>query len=329
MIPVSPSDKTSHRYRDDRDRPHTSGVSILQRLTDQGWQKITELAQRYGVSTDAVMNLLQSVINGNGTMAQFYHPELGGGGQWMQGGMTMVGDMFNYGLKSKVDGLCSELSQLLSQQPFVAPPASTQSQWQGGQQQSGYGMGGNQGNAVSMFVPDSYSGSGSGSWWPSELGSPNGSGGQNNVRYAYFSNARRLAVESNGNVTVYDTLNHQIGGVSQQQGSGGSLTLSSQFGTVDIANLPIVSVNGVAPQQSPNNFTQQPPAPQSFTPQTFAAQSFASQTSPSNSSMNSPAASAQETDIFAKIERLAELQQKGIITQEEFATKKSELLSRL
>jgi len=321
MIPVSPSARTSHHNRDDRDRPHTSGVSILQRLTDQGWQKITELAQRYGVSTDAVMNLLQSVINGNGTMAQFYHPELGGGGQWMQGGMTMVGDMFNYGLKSKVDGLCSELSQLLSQQPFVPTPASTQSQFQGGQQQSGYGMGGNQGSPVSMFVQDSTSGS----WWPSELGSPNGSGGQNNVRYAYFSNARRLAVESNGNVTVYDTLNHQIGGVSQQQGSSGSLTLSSQFGTVDIANLPIVSINGVAPQQSPANFTQQSPAPQSFTPQTFAPQTF-----PTNPSTNSsPAGSAQETDIFAKIERLAELQQKGIITQEEFATKKSELLSRL
>jgi hypothetical protein len=83
----------------------------MQRLTDQGWQKILELSQRYGVSTDAVMSMLQSVMNGNGTMAQFFHPELGGGGQWMQGGMTMVGDMFNYGLKSKVDGLCSELSQ--------------------------------------------------------------------------------------------------------------------------------------------------------------------------------------------------------------------------
>src|ERR1700687_2283953 len=94
----------------------------MQRLTDQGWQKILDLSQRYGVSTDAVMSLLQSVVNGNGTMAQFSIPELGGGGQWMQGGMTMVGDMFNYGLKSKVDGLCTELSQLLAQQPFVPPP---------------------------------------------------------------------------------------------------------------------------------------------------------------------------------------------------------------
>jgi hypothetical protein len=205
----------------------------LQRLTDQGWQKITELAQHYGVSTDAVMSLLQAVVNGNGTMAQFNHSELGGGGQWMQGGMTMVGDMFNHGLKYKVDGLCTELSQLLSQQPFVPSLQTSQSQLQGD-------------NPVNLFVPGLSAGSGS--WWPAELGSPSGSGGQNNVRYAYFSNARRLAVEINGNVTVYDTLDHQIGGVSQQQGAGGSVTLSSQYGTVDVSRLPVVSVNGVAPQ---------------------------------------------------------------------------------
>ena len=283
---------------------------MLRRLTDQGWQKITELAQRYGVSTDAVMSMLQAVVNGNGTMAQFYHSELGGGGQWMQGGMTMVGDMFNYNLKSKVDGLCTELSQLLAQQPFVPRPPNNQSQWQGGQQHSGSsGAGGSQGgDPVSLFVPDP-----SGdyrSWWPAELGSPNGSGGQNNVRYAYFSNARRLAVEINGNVTVYDTLDHQIGGVSQQQGAGGSVTLSSQYGTVDVANLPVVSVNGVAPQSLTPNF-----APQ-YTP-------------PSQPSNPTAAVNFQEADIFAKIERLADLQQKGILSPEEFAAKKSELLSRL
>jgi len=41
------------------------------------------------------------------------------------------------------------------------------------------------------------------------------------------------------------------------------------------------------------------------------------------------AETAQEIDIFAKIERLADLQQKGILSAEEFAAKKAELLSRL
>ena len=39
--------------------------------------------------------------------------------------------------------------------------------------------------------------------------------------------------------------------------------------------------------------------------------------------------SAQETDIFVKIERLAELHKKGILSAEEFAAKKAELLARL
>ena len=64
-------------------------------LTASAQQAVQELAQRYGVSTDAVTTLLSAVSLGGGTMAQFYHNELGGGGQWMRGGMTMVGDMFN------------------------------------------------------------------------------------------------------------------------------------------------------------------------------------------------------------------------------------------
>ena len=114
---------------------HASGATSLQQLTEQGRQRIEELAQRHSVSTDAVMTLLQSLVNGNGTMAQFNHRDLGGGGQWMRGGMTMVGDMFNHGLKAKIEGLCSELSQLLARQPFVPFSASFQSQSQAGPQQ--------------------------------------------------------------------------------------------------------------------------------------------------------------------------------------------------
>jgi hypothetical protein len=275
-------------------------------LTDQGRQKIDELARRYAVSTDAVMTMLQAVVNGHGSMAQFSHPELGGGGQWMQGGMTMVGDMFNYGLKSKVDGLCSELSQLLGQQPFVPPPASTQSQ----SQQDG----------ASLFVPDA-PGLASGHWWPAELGSPNGTGAQNQVRYAYFSAPRRLAVDLNGHVTVYDTLDHQIGGVSQQQGGGSSLTFTSQYGTVGVSSLPIVSLDGV-PSSAP-------------APRVAGAPSMAPAAAPSSAPTSAPPPAptsrdtAQEADIFTKIERLADLHKKGVLSEQEFSAKKAELLARL
>jgi hypothetical protein len=271
-------------------------------LTDQGRQKIDEIARRYAVSTDAVMTLLQAVVNGHGTMAQFSHPELGGGGQWMQGGMTMVGDMFNYGLKAKVDGLCSELSQLLAQQPFVPSP-SVQTQSQGG---------------TSLFVPEP-PGRGAGQWWPSELGSPNGAGGQNQIRYAYFNAARRLAVDLNGHVTVYDTLDHQIGGVSQQQGGGSSLTFTSQYGTVGVSSLPVISVDGVSVDRMPLSTPAPGPAPAPAAPP-----------APRGETGEAPRAeTGEEVDIFAKIERLADLHRKGVLSEQEFSAKKAELLARL
>ncbi|KYG10970.1 hypothetical protein BE21_09280 [Sorangium cellulosum] len=274
----------------------------MQPLTPEGQQRVSDLSQRYFVSTDAVMTLLQALVNGNGTMAQFYHPELGGGGQWMQGGMTMIGDMFNSGLKAKVEGLCAELSNLLASQPFAQAPASYPAQgWQ--QQQQG-GSGGLGGSPVSLFVPAS--GGGSGSWWPGELGAPSSSGSQNNIRYAFFPGARRLAVDVDGRVSVYDTLDHQIGGVSQQQGSGSSVTFTSQYGVVSVQSLPLVSGDAAA-QQAPGAA----PAPA----QAAAALPRAS--------------SGPEADIFAAIERLADLRQKGIITEQEFAAKKTDLLSRL
>jgi hypothetical protein len=52
-------------------------------LTPEARQAIDALAQQFGVSVDAVMVLLQALTDGNGVMAQFQHPELGGRGQWM------------------------------------------------------------------------------------------------------------------------------------------------------------------------------------------------------------------------------------------------------
>ena len=89
----------------------------MQQLTPEGQHLVAELANRHGFSVDAVTHMLFAVRNGNGTMAQFGHPEFGGGGQWMQGGMIMLGDMFNNFLKGRVDALCNEISGVLARQP--------------------------------------------------------------------------------------------------------------------------------------------------------------------------------------------------------------------
>jgi hypothetical protein len=282
----------------------------MKQLTPEGQQIINNIAQRYNFSPDAVFSMLQSVINGNGSMAQFNHPEFGGSGQWMKGGMIMLGDMFNNYLKNSVGGLCQELSNLIANQPGLIQSGSFQSQHQGAQQQSNYG-GGNQQQQnssgptgpVSLFVPPP-AGS-SGNWWPAGLQFPNSTGAQNNVRYAYFATIRRLAIEANGHVTLYDTLDHQIGGFSQQQSVGGSITFTSQYGLVDVNSLPIISIDNVPVQK------QNQPAV------TFQAK-------PANSQ-----AADQEADIFGAIEKLANLKDKGILTDAEYSAKKAKLLARL
>ena len=78
-------------------------------------------------------------------------------------------------------------------------------------------------------------------WWPLKLGTPEAAGGQGDVRYAYFRDERRLAVDRGGRVTVYDTADHDIRGVAQQQGAGRSdLVFTSQRGTVVIDDLKVL-----------------------------------------------------------------------------------------
>ncbi|CDS52705.1 hypothetical protein [Polaromonas sp. CG9_12] len=82
-----------------------------------------------------------------------------------------------------------------------------------------------------MEAPDS-------SWWPPGLSNPSSSASQNGVRYAFFADQRRLAVEQEGKVRQYDTGEHRISGVSQAQGSqGGTLRFTSQRGDVDLGSL--------------------------------------------------------------------------------------------
>lgn len=265
-------------------------------LTPEGQQQINTIALRYGISQDAVMSMLQAVVNGGGRMAQFNINELGGGGQWMQGGMTMVGDMFNNSLKNTVNSLCQELSNLISNQNiFVDVP-----------QANHFGGG---------F-------SHSGNWWPDELGSPSSSGSQNNIKYAFFpAPVSRLAIDINGEVSVYNTLDHHISGVSQQQGKGFSVLFSSQHGYVDVLNLPLVSGRGTIKSNTNNNA----PAPITNNPKQENTDAIIGKTP----LVSQPSAAVSDEDIFTKIDRLAELFNKGILTEEEFSTKKSELLARL
>ena len=267
----------------------------MRKLTPEGEAAIAEIANRHGASIDAVKTLLEAVANGGGTMAQFSHPELGGGGHWLRGGMTMVGDMFNHSLRARVDAICTELSDRLASGGFAAPHGSFQSQSQSG----GSGVT-SMSSGVSFFVEDTTSGPGH--WWPAGLGNPSATGAQNSVRYAFFPEQGRLAIDQNGRIEVYDTLDHSIQGFGQQQGGGSSLTFTSQHGLVRIDSLPRID-GAETPAREPGSDLQNP--------------------------ASSPSGSPDRDAIFATLERLAGLKEKGILSEEEFAAKKAELLKRL
>lgn len=246
----------------------SKSLRIMKTLTPAGEKFVAELASRHGLSRESAERMLGAVYQGNGSMAQFSCPEFGSG-QWMRGGMTMVSDMFNDRLKATVNDVCCEIANALEREDLFTKRES------GG------------------------AGSGSSDWWPAGLGSPSSTGTQNRSRYAFFPGTRRLAIEREGKVTVYDTGDHRIGGVGQQQGGGDSMSFSSQLGIVDLSSLPVVSGAGgkAAAGSGPST----------------AAEDKAKETG----------------DIPQLLEKLAKLRDAGVLSEEEFKGKKAELLARL
>jgi hypothetical protein len=70
---------------------------------------------------------------------------------------------------------------------------------------------------------------------------PARSGPRTIFRYAVFSEARRLVIEDQGAITVYDTGSHRIFGVAQAQSADQTLSFTSQDGLVRVSDLPKVA----------------------------------------------------------------------------------------
>ena len=136
--------------------------------------------------------------------------------QWSPG-MSMVGEMFNTQLKAKLDALCSDLAAHLDTSDAAG----------------GARPGGDKVSYRSTSRPDG--------WWPAGLGRPAAVGVQNDLRYAVFPETRRLVIDDQGTVSVYDTGSHRIFGVAQAQSADRTLTFTSEDGLVRVADLPKVS----------------------------------------------------------------------------------------
>lgn len=339
----------------------------LKTLSQQGQEQIADIASRHGFSTAAVTHMLDAMVTGYGGMAQFNHPEFGGSGQWMDGGMTMVSDLFNHELKQRVDRLCVELAALVKRQPELARPAGmnvqTQSQFNqdGSEAQQGVVAGGGLQEGLLRQEASLYGAPqkpAQQNWWPASLGQPDSTGAQNESMYAWFSGPHRLALSNNGRVTVYDTLDHRISGVSQQQANGTPLSFTSQHGAVDLSSLPIVdeeserqkndaqvytqgSLQARSNQLGGNQQEEKAPVQQNHIAlaealsvetqrkDLTAGTAHVSQPGPVAKAPVAVAPAPASTDIFATIEKLAELRGKGVLSEQEFSDKKKELLDRL
>ena len=283
----------------------------MQDLTPEAQRRLRAIAERHGVGLDAALAVLRALVAGQGAMAQFDHPELGGMGQWTQGGMTMVGDMFNQGLRARVDALCTELAALLRAEP---PPAAGPSQSQAqSQSRSGSASG------VSLFIPGA--GSSAAAWWPADLGRPASVGAQNDLRYAVFPAAQRLAIERGGQVTVYATGDHR-------------------------SPAPRAAGRGPVPDLHEPARTGARGRPAGGRGRRAAVGTGRDGRSARAARRTRDGAAGRRAAVagrraalrlgrpvlgrrLATLERLAELHRKGILTEQEFTAKKAELLSRI
>jgi hypothetical protein len=256
---------------------------------------VADLASRHEVSAEAVRMLFDAMVAGGGSQAQFNHPDLGGMGQWSRGGMLMVGDMVNNGLKAKVGALAQDLAMLVDRETGLH--ART--------------------DGVSPFADD-------GGRWPAELGRPSSTGSQNDMHYAVFPDTRRLAINVGGRTTVYDTADHSISGLSQQQGGDQRIAFTSQHGPICLESLHILSHEGVTVPKGSD-------LKKGDDAEILASMCEAEPVDKPLSTANAPSAIATDDHgvIFAKLEGLADLHQKGILSAEEYAAKKADLLGRL
>ncbi|KQT49243.1 hypothetical protein ASG52_09765 [Methylobacterium sp. Leaf456] len=174
--------------------------------------------------------------------------------------------------------------------------------------------------AATLPPPETHGLPGAGNWWPEGLGVPSSVGAQDGTRYAFFPTSRRLAVETGGRIRLYDLGDRELTGVSQQQSGTGSFRFSGPAGSFALSDLTPVEAepkeaegSKAAPKAEPPPKPESSPAPR--------------QETPAPAKPASPMTGAD--DILSILERLAELHRKGVLTEAEFAQKKTELLARL
>jgi hypothetical protein len=190
---------------------------------------LADIAARNGFSQSAATVAFDALRHGRG-MAQFNHSELGGYGQWMNG-MVMISSMNDHSLKARVAALFVDLLPWATEQSITEDQMEPMKPMQPMRTMEPM-------KPMSPMEPIP----GSRMEAPEDWGRPAASGGQNSIRYAYFPRPRRLVVERDGKRTVYDTADHDITGVSQDQSNvrAGRMVFTSQDGSVTLDSMKVI-----------------------------------------------------------------------------------------
>ena len=231
---VGPSPRTESGRR-------SRGI-FMRPLTSAGENAVQNLAQRYGVSVDAVRTLLSAVAAGGGSMAQFYHA---GSRRWRpvdarrhdhgrghvqqraagHGQRTLLGALV---AAQQPAGLCARSAEL---------------------ELGGFMASGND-------------------WWPSELGQPE-------LERRTERRALRLLPERATPRHLAQRPDHRLRHARPQHRRraaaagrhSGSLSFSSQFGTFTVESLPTVVGGAQAPERATEPGSSSRSSPRSSSPQ--------------------------------------------------------------
>ena len=224
-------------------------------------------------------------------------------GQWSQGGMIMVGDMFNHGLKAQVDGLCSELANALRGQSLLVAPVSSQSQKSGRVQPVRAGW-------LVVLV----------------------AGGTRPAELDRRAERRALCVLS-GYASACDRARRPAHGLRHRRPPDRRRLPAAGVRRLSHLHEPVRAGARGRPADRSTAESNALDAPGAVVAPVAPPEPLAGVSRPMAPPEPSPAPAAPVTssadDLFDKIERLAALRAKGILTEEEFAAKKAELLARL
>lgn len=171
-----------------------------------------------------------------------------------------------------------------------------------------------------FFMPDARAGID----WPAELGTPAATGSQNDMCYAFFADKRRLAIARGGKIELYDTGDHQIGGFAQQQDGSERLNFTSQHGPVTIDML-----HRVGGSKDAQAISREDSLEDGESHRERPADAMGETHRPGEPGGSRSKGEGTHASIIAAIEGIAGLHAKGILSDEEFAAKKAELLGRL